>query len=163
MQAHQRFSGLSATDLASRQMLDSIGLLLLRMVAGGFMLPHGLGKLFGWFGGPGLNGFAAELMGFDLLSFPPLPLLLALAQTVLGAMVVLGAWTRWSALYASLFLATTVVLSASHGWFWMSHGMEYPLLWTLVLFALALTGAGPLSIDHYLGHRIMEVDEGIPR
>lgn len=162
MQAHQRFSGLPATDQVSRQLLDGIGLLLLRVAGGGFMLPHGLGKLFGWFGGPGLNGFAAELMGFGLSAFPPLPLLLALAQTVLGAMVVMGAWTRWSALYASLFLAMTVVLSASHGWFWMSHGMECPLLWTLMLFALALTGAGPFSADHYLGHRLREVDEGIP-
>ena len=163
MQAHPRFSELPATDQASRQVLDGVGLLLLRVAGGGFMLPHGLGKLFGWFGGPGLNGFAAELMGFGLPAFAPLPLLLALAQTVLGAMVVLGAWTRWSALCASLFLAMTVVLSASHGWFWMSHGMEYPLLWALVLFALALTGAGPLSVDHYLGHRLREVDEGIPR
>jgi putative oxidoreductase len=162
MEAHPRFSDLPAADQASRQLLDGVGLLLIRMAAGGFMLPHGLGKLFGWFNGPGLAGFAVELQGFGLPASAPLPLLLALVQTGLGASVVAGAWTRWSALFASLFLSMTVVLSASSGWFWMHRGMEYPLLWTLVLFALSLTGAGPLSVDHILGHRIMESDAGIP-
>lgn len=160
MEARPRFSELAAADQAPRQLLDDFGLLLLRLVAGGFLLPHGLGKLFGWFNGPGLDGFAAELQGFGLPGFAPLPLLLALAQTGLGVLVMVGAWTRWSALMASLFLAMTVVLSASHGWFWMHHGMEYPLLWALVLFALSLTGAGALSVDHYLGHRLGKLEEG---
>ena len=161
MQTHPRFADLPAAEQAPRQLLDGAGLSLLRIAAGGFLLPHGLGKLFGWFDGPGLQGFAEELQGFGLPSFTPVPLLLALAQVSLGVLVLAGAWTRWSALLASLFLAMTVVLSASSGWFWMHHGMEYPLLWTLVLFALALTGAGPFSVDHLLGHRLQKRDEGV--
>lgn len=143
-----------------RQQVASVGLLLLRITAGGFLLPHGLGKLFGWFNGPGLSGFAAELQSFGLPSPAPLPLLLALLQTGTGVLVLVGAWTRWSALVATVFLATTVVVSASSGWFWMHHGMEYPLFWTLTLFSLSLTGAGALSVDHYLGHRVREQYEG---
>ena len=34
----------------------SIGRLLLRLVVGGFFIGHGTQKLFGWFGGHGLEG-----------------------------------------------------------------------------------------------------------
>jgi putative oxidoreductase len=125
----------------------SAGLLLLRLAAGGFLLPHGLGKLLGWFGGPGIAGFAAELQHFGLPSAAPLPLLLAALQTVLGLLVVVGAFTRIAALGSAAFLAVTVALNLSHGWFWMHGGIEYPLLWSLASLAVALTGPGALSFD----------------
>ncbi|KRA42356.1 DoxX family protein [Pseudoxanthomonas sp. Root630] len=125
----------------------SAGLLVLRLAAGGFLLPHGLGKLLGWFGGPGIAGFAAELQHFGLPSGAPLPLLLAALQTLLGALVVAGAFTRIAALGSAAFLGVTVLLNLSHGWFWMHGGIEYPLLWLLANLAVALTGPGTLSID----------------
>ncbi|WP_457096089.1 DoxX family protein [Lysobacter sp. P5_B9] len=124
-----------------------VGLLLLRLAAGGFLLPHGLGKLFGWFGGPGLPGFANELHSFGLPSLAPIPFVLAATQTLAGLMVTVGLFTRTSAVVASGFLATTVALNVSHGWFWMHGGIEYPLLWTLSMAAIALLGAGRHSLD----------------
>lgn len=129
------------------------GCLLLRIAAGGFMLPHGLGKLFGWFGGPGIVGFASELQGFGLPHAAPLPLLLALVQTLAGLAVALGLWTRWSSLLAGAFIAMTAWVGAPNGWFWMHHGIEYPLMWTLALLAIALLGAGPWSLDAWLASR----------
>lgn len=125
----------------------SAGLLVLRLAAGGFLLPHGLGKLLGWFGGPGIAGFAAELQHFGLPSAPPLPLLLAALQTVLGLMVAVGAFTRIAALGSAAFLGVTVELNLSHGWFWMHGGIEYPLLWLLAHLSVALAGPGRLSMD----------------
>lgn len=125
---------------------SAAGLLLLRIAAGGFLLPHGLGKLFGGFG-PGLDGFAAELQGFGLPSVAPLPLLLALVQTLSGLLVLVGWRTRTGALVAAGFLAVTVVLSVPSGWFWMHHGVEYPLFWMLALLAVALLGPGHWSLD----------------
>jgi len=122
-------------------------LLILRMAAGGFLLPHGLGKLAGWFGGPGLAGFASELQQFGLPAAAPLPLLLALVQTLAGLAVLLGAWTRASAALAALFIATTVALNLPHGWFWMHGGIEYPLMWLLCLLALVFAGGGAWSLD----------------
>lgn len=124
-----------------------LGCLVLRIAAGGFLLPHGLGKLFGWFGGPGIAGFAAELQGFGLPHAAPLPLLLALVQTLTGLAVVIGLWTRWSSLLAAAFIAMTVWVGAPNGWFWMHHGIEYPLMWTTMLIAVALLGGGRLSVD----------------
>jgi putative oxidoreductase len=128
----------------------NLGLLLLRLTTGGFLLPHGLGKLFGWFGGPGLSGFANELHSFGLPSAAPLPLLLAAAQTLAGLFVAVGLFTRASAVVASGFLATTVALNVSHGWFWMHGGIEYPLLWTLSMASIALLGGGDLSLDAFV-------------
>jgi putative oxidoreductase len=134
-----------------------LGLLLLRLAAGGFLLPHGFGKLFGWFGGPGIAGFAAELQVFGLSGFAtaPLPFLLALAQSGLGVLVLVGAWSRVSAWAAAAFLATTfaATVTASQTWFWMHHGGEYPLFWTLAMSALALTGPGRYSVDHWRSFR----------
>lgn len=127
-----------------------LGLLLLRLTAGGFLLPHGLGKLFGWFGSPGLSGFAAELRGFGLPSAWPLPLLLALMQTLPGLLIVLGLYTPTAAVVAAGFMAATVVLNRRSGWFWMHGGIEYPLLWTATLLALALLGGGHWSLDALL-------------
>src|SRR5687768_529441 len=108
-----------------------LGLLMLRLAAGGFLLPHGLGKLFGWFGGPGLPGFADELHAFGLPAVAPLPLLFAAVQTLSGLFVAIGLSTRSWAVVASGFLAVTLAPNASHGWFWMHGGVEYPLLWTV--------------------------------
>lgn len=130
-----------------RPYAPSAGLLILRLAAGGFLLPHGLGKLLGWFGGPGIAGFAAELQHFGLPSAAPLPLLLAALQTGLGLLVVVGASTRIAALGSAAFLAVTVALNLSHGWFWMHGGIEYPALWLLANLAVALTGPGDLSLD----------------
>ncbi|WP_372381687.1 DoxX family protein [Xanthomonas sp. NCPPB 1068] len=126
---------------------SAAALLMLRIAGGGFLLPHGLGKLLGWFGGPGLGGFAAELQQFGLPSTTPLPLVLALVQTLSGLAVLLGLWTRMSAALAALFIATTVLVAMPKGWFWMHGGMEYPSMWLLVLLALVAAGAGPWSLD----------------
>ncbi|MBG3850393.1 DoxX family protein [Xanthomonas sp. WHRI 8391] len=126
---------------------QAAAVLLLRLAGGGFLLPHGLGKLLGWFGGPGLVGFAGELQHFGFPAAAPLPLVLALVQALSGVTVLLGAWTRASATLAASFIAITVVLAVPNGWFWMHGGMEYPLMWLLVLLALIGTGGGDWSLD----------------
>jgi putative oxidoreductase len=126
------------------------GLALLRLAAGGFLLPHGLGKLFSG-PGPGLAGFRAELRSFGLPAAGPLPPLLARVQAGSGLLVLIGWQTRPAALCAAAFIAVTVVLARGNGWYWMQRGVEYPLFWLLVLLALALLGPGAWSLDTWLG------------
>ncbi len=146
-QEHVRCAGRRALNASAPRNTAglSLALLMLRIAGGGFLLPHGLGKLLGWFGGPGLPGFAAELQQFGFPSVAPLPLLLALVQTLSG---LVGLWTRASAALAALFIATTVLVAMPKGWFWMQGGMEYPLMWLLVLLAVAAAGGGAWSLDH---------------
>ncbi len=124
-----------------------LALLMLRVAAGGFLLPHALGKLLGWFGGPGLRGFAGELRGFGLPSAAPLPLLLALLQVLSGLAVLLGWQTRVAALAAAAFIGFTALLALPKGWFWMRGGVEYPLMWTFILLAIACAGPGAWALD----------------
>ena len=132
--------------MGSSHALD-VALLMLRVAAGGFLLPHALGKLFGWFNGPGLAGFADELRGFRIPSTAPLPLLLALLQVGTGTAVLLGWQTRPAALVAAAFIAFTALLAVPRGWFWMRGGMEYPVMWTVLLLSLVLAGPGLFSLD----------------
>lgn len=84
---------------------------------------------------------------FGLPATAPLPLLLALVQSLSGVAVLIGLWTRASAALAAAFIATTVVIAIPKGWFWMHGGMEYPLMWALVLLALVCAGGGAWSLD----------------
>lgn len=135
--------------MGSSHALD-VALLMLRVAAGGFLLPHALGKLFGWFNGPGLAGFAGELRGFGLPAAAPLPLLLAGVQVLAGLSVLLGWQTHLTALVGAAFIAFTALLALPRGWFWMRGGVEYPVMWTLLLLSVALAGAGTFSLDSFL-------------
>ncbi len=37
---------------------------------------------------------------------------------------------------------------------WTDRGYEYPLMWGLVMFAIALRGGGPLSLDRRIGKEL---------
>ncbi|WP_037792560.1 DoxX family membrane protein, partial [Streptomyces sp. Mg1] len=67
-----------------------LGLLALRLGAGGVLVAHGAQKLFGWFGGGGIEGTAKmmEHMGFT----PPRESAIAagLGEAGGGALLILG-------------------------------------------------------------------------
>jgi putative oxidoreductase len=65
-------------------------------------------------------------------------------------MLVLGFFTPYAAVVGAGFMAFTVAVNRRHGWFWMHGGVEYPLLWTVALLSLALTGGGALALDAVL-------------
>ncbi|PRC62288.1 hypothetical protein C6A85_03885, partial [Mycobacterium sp. ITM-2017-0098] len=44
-----------------RRGTQDLGLLLLRVAVGALFIGHGLQKVFGWWGGPGLDGFRDTL------------------------------------------------------------------------------------------------------
>ena len=49
----------SRTD--DRRGTQDLGLMLLRWAVGALLVAHGLQKAFGWWGGPGLDGFQDSL------------------------------------------------------------------------------------------------------
>ena len=120
---------------------------LVRMATGGFLIPHGAQKLFGFAGGD----IGATAAGFTKLGLhPALPLAYLVGCTELfgGLCILLGVFTRPAALAAAVLLAVAAV--AVHlpiGWFWTGRGAEYPLLWMLLCVAVVMRGSGPLSID----------------
>jgi putative oxidoreductase len=125
-----------------------IGRLLLRLVVGGLFVGHGTQKLFGWFGG---NGLDATAQGFEQLGLRPgRPNAIAAgsAEAGGGALLALGLQTP---LAASVLIATMLTaihrVHASNGPWVTNGGYEYNLV--LIAAALALVDAGPgaLSLD----------------
>jgi putative oxidoreductase len=123
---------------------------LVRATIGLFLVPHGTQKLFGWFGGYGLEAtgqFFATKLG--------LPASLALVAGVIevfgGLALALGLGTRLAALLvAGLMFVAAIKVHLAAGFFWTSGGYEYPLMWGLIALAFVAQGGGRYSLDALL-------------
>jgi putative oxidoreductase len=128
------------------------GLLIIRLALGSLLFAHGTQKLFGWYGGHGLDmtgGF------FESLGFRPGRLMAAIAglsEAGGGVLLVVGLLTP---LGASMVIGTMLVASMSvhapNGLWATNGGFELPLTYALVAAGLAFTGGGPWSLDHTIG------------
>ncbi|GAB3132323.1 hypothetical protein GCM10027289_20130 [Tsukamurella serpentis] len=137
-------------DLTARD----LGLLALRAGIGGTLAYHGAQKLFGWFGGGGLDGTAAF---FDSIGFTPGKPNAALAGAAEfggGLGLALGAATPLSAAGAVGAMIGAVDTHADKGFAATGGGYEYPLNLGVAAAALALIGPGALSVDAALGDRV---------
>lgn len=124
------------------------GLLILRIVLGGTMLGHGLQKLLGVFGGPGIDGFAGALGAFGFTSYTTaLSWITALTETIGGALLIVGLFTPLAAAGLLGVAASVVYVKFSGGFFGPPQGFEYELLLATSAFVLLFTGAGRLSVD----------------
>nr|WP_232794009.1 MULTISPECIES: DoxX family protein [Pseudofrankia] len=127
-----------------------VGLLLLRVTIGVIMFGHGTQKLFGWFGGGGLDATAAS---FGRLGYPAArvcAVVAGLTEALGGAGLALGFLTP---LAGAAILGTMINAMAAvwHGSLYGSDGIEYEVLLAMTGASLALTGPGRYSIDDYLG------------
>ena len=83
----------------------------------------------------------------------PLAVILILLETVGGLCVALGFLTRFFAVAIAVEMAVIVALYFPK-FGWTGPGYEYPLMWGLVMLAIALRGGGPYSIDRRLGREL---------
>jgi putative oxidoreductase len=131
-----------------------LGLLALRVAVGGALFAHGAQKLFGWFGGAGLERTGAT---FERIGFRPGKLnavAAGLGEAGGGALLAAGLGTPGA---GAAVAGTMVVASSMHvdkGFFNGKGGFEYPAVLGWSAAALALTGPGKVSLDHVLGHRL---------
>lgn len=140
-----------------------MGPAVLRLAVAAVLIGHGAQKLFGLWGGAGLDGTAAQ---FALLGLSP-PAVLALVFGVVelagGVVLVLGAYTSWVAPVLALDpLVFVWKIHVYNGFFlnWtltpgVGHGVEYHLLLVAALVCLAFTGGGAVSVDAWR-HRSAE-------
>lgn len=131
-----------------------VGLLLMRLGIGTVLMAHGAQKLFGFFGGGGIEGTAAamESMGFE----PGRESAIAagLGETAGGALLALGLATPAAGATAAGTMAAAAAVSWEKGLFTSRGGYELPLLIGLGAAGLGLTGAGTLSLDDATGHAL---------
>ena len=128
------------------------GLFIVRIVFGLLMAAHGAQKLFGWFGGYGLEAVSGY---FETLGFRPgrLFAFAAAASELLGGLLV--ALGLFGPIGPALMLAVMIVAAFSVHWpnglFAMSNGIELPLLYATGAATLTFTGFGLYSLDALLG------------
>ena len=138
-------------DLTGTPFLD-VGFLVARVLIGLLMAAHGAQKLFGWFGGHGLQA-TGEFLG--QLGFRPARLVAiaaALGEVTSGLLIALG---LFGPVGPALMLAVMVVAALSVHWrnglFAATNGIELPLLYSIAAIRFALTGPGRYSLDTALG------------
>ncbi len=134
-----------------------LGLLILRLVVGLTIAAHGAQKLFGWFEGPGLEGFSGALEQMRIRPSKPWATIAALAEFVGGLLVAAGFLSPLGSLavIGSMVVAIATV-HVGRGFFNTEGGIEFPLLMAAAALALALTGPGRFSVDAAAGIRLPE-------
>jgi len=127
---------------------------ILRVVLGLVMLPHGLQKTVGWFGGYGYEG----TMGFfTSIGIPAVLGFLAIAAESVGAVaLVAGFTTRIAAIGISANMIVAAFMHGANGFFmnWSGtqkgEGYEYHLLVLAMTAVLIVFGGGRYSLDRFL-------------
>ncbi|MGW1073713.1 DoxX family protein [Streptomyces sp. NPDC002537] len=127
----------------------SVGILLLRLMLGLTMMAHGSQKLFGWFGGGGIDGTGKAFTELGYPAGKAMGVVAGLSEGLGGAGVLLGLFTP---LAAAAVLGTMInALDVTwEGGFFAPNGVEFTLLVAVAAAAIALTGPGRYAADHYL-------------
>lgn len=133
------------------QALSPLAEPMVRVTAGLLLVPHGAQKLFGWFGGYGLEAtgqFFATKLGLPA----GMALLAGLIEFVGGLLLAIGLLTRpVAALVTGLMAVAVFGVHLGKGFFWTSGGFEYPLMWAILALAFVIRGGGRFSADALIG------------
>jgi putative oxidoreductase len=140
---------------ASRKAQD-VGLLLLRLGVGGTLFAHGSQKLFGWFGGHGIEGTAGAMEGMGFKPGTPSAIAAGLGEAGGGTLILLGLATPLAGSAAAGTMATAASVHIENGFFAMNGGYELPAVLGLSAASLAVAGAGRYSLDQLTRHKLAQ-------
>lgn len=145
------------TTHAIRRLLltdDGAGPLVLRVPVGIIFAAHGAQKLFGWFGGYGLDGTGQFFASVGLNPGYLMALLAGLVEFLGGLALVAGLLVRpAAAALAGAMLIAVFAVHWSKGFFASHGGYEYALALFAASLALMFSGGGRWSADGALGGR----------
>ncbi|TGD73295.1 DoxX family protein [Mangrovimicrobium sediminis] len=125
--------------------------LLLRVPTGIILAGHGSQKLFGWFGGYGLEGTGQWMASIGLEPGYLMALLAGSAEFFGGLALVLGLLTRPAALVTAFTMLVAILsVHIGNGLFLANNGYEFGLSLLAATAALVIQGAGEISLDGLL-------------
>lgn len=133
--------------------------LALRIPVGIIFIAHGAQKLFGWFGGFGLEGTGQWMGSLGLEPGTLMALMAGSAEFFGGLALLFGVLVRPAA--AALAFAMLVAIFSVHidkGLFVSNNGYEFGLALLAASVSLVISGAGRLSLDAVWGRK-----DGLPR
>lgn len=134
------------------------GLLLLRIAVGLTMAAHGAQKLFGAFGGGGIEGTGKFFTSKGYPAGEAMALVAGVTETFGGLALALGLLTplAGAAVVGTMLNALAV---KGTGAFFAPKGIEYELILTAAAAALTLTGPGRYAVDRFVpvlrSHRLV--------
>jgi putative oxidoreductase len=123
---------------------------LIRATVGGTLLVHGVEKMMG----PPIATIAQSMAQRGFEPAMVAAYIVYINETVGAVCIILGLFTRLFAASIAIELAVITFLvffPNGYGWSHPHGGWEYPFLWGLIFFAIALRGGGPYSLDRKLG------------
>ncbi len=134
--------------------------MVLRVLFGIVFFPHGMQKLFGWFGGYGISGTYGFFTGN--MGIPAIFAVLAILAEGLGCLgLITGFLTRLSAFGIGANMVMAVLLIHHKFGFFMNwdgkqagEGIEYHILAIAIAIALVIRGGGKWSVDRALAAKL---------
>lgn len=130
--------------------------LALRVPVGIILAAHGAQKLYGWFGGYGLEGTGQWMASIGLEPGYLMALLAGSAEFFGGLALIFGLLTRPAAA-VSAFTMLVAIFSVhfEHGLFLSNNGYEYALALFAATLALTIQGAGSYAADNAIAKNIV--------
>ena len=148
MMEHTRMNSLIKSVLTTRA---GYGLTILRVIVGIAFIAHGSQKLFGAFGGYGLEGTAQYMESLGLTPGYLMALLSGGAEFFGGLGLLVGLLARpAAALVTVLLLVAIFTVHIGNGFFMANDGFEYALALLGGALAVLIEGAGKLSLDRLI-------------
>ncbi|MFM2482277.1 DoxX family protein [Celerinatantimonas sp. YJH-8] len=129
--------------------------LFLRVPVGIILMAHGSQKLFGWFGGYGLEGTGKFMASLGLHPGILMAGMAGSAEFFGGLCLILGLLTRPAAAVIGFTMLVAIFsVHIGNGLFLANNGFEYALALAAVCASLLVSGSGRLSIDKILSAKI---------
>ena len=132
-----------------------IDTLPVRVATGIIFAAHGAQKLFGWFGGYGLEATGGWMASIGLEPGVLMAALAGSAEFFGGLALILGVLVRPAAVVLALtMLVAIVTVHLPNGLFMANNGYEFGLALLAASAGLAIRGAGSVSVDQWLSGRL---------
>ncbi|CAM3873051.1 Putative oxidoreductase MhqP [Vibrio aerogenes CECT 7868] len=145
------------TQLLTRLLTSapSFAPLILRVPAGIIFMAHGSQKLFGLFGGYGLEGTGKWMASIGLEPGYIMALLAGSGEFFGGLALLIGLLTRPAATVTAFTMIMAIFSVHIHnGLFLQNNGYEYALSLLVICLFLLVQGAGRISVDQWIVSRL---------
>lgn len=129
---------------------DGVADLPIRVAFGTIFIAHGAQKLFGWWGGYGLEATGQWMASIGLQPGFTMAMLAGGVEFFGGLALIVGLLTRPIALVSSvLMLIALTLVHWSNGFFISANGYEFALALLAMSLSLTITGSGRISLDAF--------------
>lgn len=118
-----------------------VGILPMRFLIGWIFFKAGTGKLFGWFGGHGIEGITQFFTQLGLPAPHFQAWFVGVNEALWGALLFVGLFTRFAVIPLGIVMIAAIFTVHR------TSGYEYPLVILTGCLAMLHTGSGPLSLD----------------